>query len=294
MERLLAALVAVQPGHEASAVCMQALEAGALSRLAAFAAVEPLWAHGRCAVGSTSDAEVGESGCSDLPATASWLSLPAQREKPAAPVLPPRPVVESPEPALDEVTTPGFYRERGGDMVHISEDGLRARHCDDSGDLMQGVLLSAEHVHVGRAGLYFEVELLEKRLEECFDGLTIGVTTTCPSEVVGDPPTVEHIPNTWAVGYDGQMWDPGAHTLSPVDWDPRSLDVGDRVGVLVTLSEGELLVFHNGVACCPGPRGIPVSSEPLYAIVDLLGAARATRWVEDAVPPIGERGGCGP
>merc|ERR1712050_205891 len=106
------------------------------------------------------------------------------------------------------------------------------------------------------------------------DGLTVGVTMTPPKHIVADPQTVEHIPLTWAVGYDGQMWDAGSGVLSNVEWDPRCLQVGDRVGVLVTNSEGELLVFRNGVACCPGPRGIPVSDAPLYAVVDLLGHAR--------------------
>lgn len=31
-----------------------------------------------------------------------------------------------------------------------------------------------------------------------------------------------------------------------MDWDPRSLAEGDVLGLLVTASEGELLIFRNG------------------------------------------------
>jgi hypothetical protein len=173
--------------------------------------------------------------------------------------------------------------------VDISPDGLYARHKDDTGEMMHGVVLSQEPLQpTGRAGYYFEVELVEVRPEEMPDGLTVGVTSTEPSTIQDMPETAEHIPNTWAAGYDGQIWDASTGGLSRVDWDPRTLAPGDIVGVLVTMAEGELLVFHNGVACCPGPRGIPVDAScPLFAVVDLLGSARAVRWRPKAEPPIG-------
>lgn len=80
------------------------------------------------------------------------------------------------------------------------------------------------------------------------DGLTVGVTTQMPTQTEAAPPTAEHVPFTWAVGYDGQMWDAATGMLSPVGWDPRSLEAGDVVGVLVTSHEGELIVFRNGKA----------------------------------------------
>lgn len=183
----------------------------------------------------------------------------------------------------------GFYRHGTNlDYVHISQDGLHARHLDDTGEELHGVLISAEPLAVGRCGLYFEVELEEIRPEETFDGLTVGVTATPPDQVLSTPATAEHIPETWAVGYDGQMWDAASGgALSQIDWDPRTLNKGDVVGVLVTANQGELLVFRNHVACCPGPRAIPVGKKPLYAVVDLLGSARAVRWHTDAEPPLG-------
>ena len=80
------------------------------------------------------------------------------------------------------------------------------------------------------------------------------------------------------------MWDCKSGALTQVDWDPRSLEEGDVVGLLITASEGELIIFRNGKAVCAGPRGIPVACE-LYPVVDLLGAARAVRWLPDATPP---------
>jgi len=174
----------------------------------------------------------------------------------------------------------------GGGLIHVSEDGLSARHLDDTGDEMFGVVVSTSPLSVGRVGLYFEVEVMEVRPDEMLDGLTVGVTATDPSQIGPFPVTAEHVPMTWMVGYDGRMWDATKAELGDVDWDPRCLREGDTVGVLVTLSECELLVFHNGVACCPGPRGIPVHSGPMFAVVDLLGAGRAVRWRVGAKPPV--------
>lgn len=183
---------------------------------------------------------------------------------------------------------PGGFHRGSSQYVHVSNDGLCARHLDDTGEDMHGVVISARPLVASRMGLYFEVQLLEARPEEMPDGLTIGVTATTPEAAARcEPATAEHLPHTWTVGYDGQLWDACLGELSSVDWDPRCLRGGDTVGVLVTRSEGELLIFRNGVACCPGPRGIPVGLCPLYAVVDLLGAARAVRWrnVEFPFPP---------
>lgn len=277
LESLLAALVQLAPGPDTAAVCLRALRLGVFSGPAAASAVNALWGEAASRPGGGLAASEG---------AVAWLPLPPQR-----PPLP-LPVPESPheDAASSEGSAAdneeGFSRCRRGDLVDVSDDGLVARHLDDTGELLCGVLLSARPLVASRLGLYFEVELLEARREDCFDGLTLGVTAACPADLVSDPPTVEHIPQTWAVGYDGQMWDAATELLCRVDWDPRSLEVGDSIGVLVTASEGELLIFHNGVACCPGPRGIPVASTPLYAVVDLLGHARSVRWRVGATAPV--------
>ncbi|CAK0801992.1 unnamed protein product, partial [Prorocentrum cordatum] len=153
---------------------------------------------------------------------------------PAPPAPPHRP---GPGPAAGDPPLRGL-QQCSGDYVQVSGDGLSVRHRDDRGDVMHGVVLSRAPLARGRAGLYFEVEVTEVRPDPdeapAPDGLTLGVTATAPAGVRLDPPTAEHIPETWAMGYDGQMWDPVAQQLSPIDWDPRCLREGDTVGVLVT------------------------------------------------------------
>ena len=63
-------------------------------------------------------------------------------------------------------------------------------------------------------------------------------------------------------------------TLTQVDWDPRSLAEGDVVGLLVTASEGELLIFRNGFSAAlkPNPtnaRYLPLSFWPLTSFPNI-------------------------
>eukprot|EP00929_Paragymnodinium_shiwhaense_P096502 TRINITY_DN58107_c0_g3_i3.p1 TRINITY_DN58107_c0_g3~~TRINITY_DN58107_c0_g3_i3.p1 ORF type:complete len:1044 (-),score=101.90 TRINITY_DN58107_c0_g3_i3:44-3175(-) len=187
----------------------------------------------------------------------------------------------------DLVFGEGFYQSYGH-YVFVAEDGLFARHRDDRGEDMHGVVVSAKPLCTSNVGLYFEIKVEEVRPENMPDGLTVGVTATSPqSAAKAEPATAEHLPHTWTLGYDGQMWDATTGELTSISWDPRCLVEGDTVGVLVTKAEGEMIVFRNGVPCCPGPRGIPVGLCPLFAVVDLLGAARAVSWRPNATAPIG-------
>ncbi|CAE8586723.1 unnamed protein product [Polarella glacialis] len=308
-KQLLAALASVGPGLEAAAVCARAASTWgtqeSAAELALSAAASALWAAALGPPGS----EVGQAGLAvkaGSALTASWLELPASSRQPPERPQPPwqrrqRAAANSlgaagnddPGSALPDggIQKPSGLRQVGtGEQLWVSDDGLMARHSDDTGEEMCGVLAGWEPLVLGRAGAYFEVVLDELRPGECFDGLTVGVTATDPASLADeDPPgTAEHIPETWAVGYDGQMWDASTGTLCQVGWDPRSLEEGDVIGVLVTAAQGELLVFRNGVACCAGPRAIPVASRAIYPVVDLLGAARAVRWVSGAEPPTGE------
>lgn len=259
---LFAALAALSPSAEMAEVLLRS------TKLAT--------ARGAFAEDSTASAEALWCG-----ATGGWLQLPKRTRQ-----LPPRP-----QPWLPQLLTTGLQqglcKAGSGDFLWVSDDGLRARHLDDTGNEMHGVLMGSQPLTPCRAGAYFEVTLEEVRPGESPDGLTLGVTATSPDGLAPDdsPATLEHIPETWSLGYDGQMWDCKSGTLTQVDWDPRSLAEGDVVGLLVTASEGELLIFRNGSAVCAGPRGIPVTSRKLYAVVDLLGAARAVRWMPQASPP---------
>ncbi|CAE7029568.1 unnamed protein product [Symbiodinium sp. CCMP2592] len=262
---LLAALAALVPGRSATEACLRSIEdenfsgSGLLSDgTSAAAAAEAQW-------------QTAFAG--------NWLQLPPEQKSP----LPPRPRPQPPPRKQPDVPE-GLRKAGSGVQLWISEDGLQARHLDDTGEEMHGVLIGTRPLALGRAGAYFEVALEEVRPGESPDGLTVGVTTTPPDDVAAVPQTAEHIADTWSVGYDGQMWDCKSASLKQVGWDPRSLAEGDIIGVLITAREGELIVFRNGTAVCAGPRSIPVDAE-LYAVVDLLGAARAVRWVRDAQAP---------
>lgn len=300
VEHLFAALVAVRPSPEAALACEEAVAKRGLSDIASRASVDALWDAAK-GMGAVVNGDAGAAGALDSAAgtgapneasSPTWFALPPAPGVPALPSWPQRPpqmkslVNYLPTRSLQKSNLEGFHVGLG-DYVYVSSDGLSARHSDDSGEVMHGVVIGAQPLTPGPAGLYFEVELEEVRSEEMPDGLSLGVTATPPEAVQEIPATAEHVPQTWIVGYDGQMWDALDGTLSQVDWDPRSLQQGDVVGVLVTLSEGELLIFRNGVACCPGPRGIPVRDCQLYAVVDLLGAARSVKWRRDATMPVG-------
>jgi len=304
-ERLLVAFAKIEPSAELASLAYSAVVGDVSSEHIAAAMALPLWKAARldgvlfsgCVAAADSHADVATK-TSD---SAIFRIPPAvQPPQPPVPALP----TQRQAKRISAVSLDSHHMNTGVDpdssrcagfhrtddrYVEISSDGYCARHLDDSGEQMHGVVMSQEPLKLsGKIGYYFEVELVEVRPEEMPDGLTVGVTTTEPTAIQENPDTAEHIPNTWAVGYDGQLWDAKTGGLSRVDWDPRCLVPGDLIGVLVTLAEGELLVFHNGAACCPGPRGIPVDPGcALYAVVDLLGAARAVQWRPKAQPPIG-------
>jgi hypothetical protein len=302
-QKLLVAFANVEPSAELASLAYSAIAGNAFSARVAAAMALPLWRAAKTDGGLLSGGSIDSSSADAVKSELglALFKLPPARQPPPPPVPALRSrrqvtkikaaSVDSPVSAggdPDSSRCNGFYQSMER-YVEISSDGFYARHLDETGEQMHGVVMSQDPLTLsGKIGYYFEVELVEVRQDEMPDGLTVGVTTTEPSAIQENPDTAEHIPNTWAVGYDGQLWDAKTGGLSRVDWDPRCLAAGDLIGVLVTLAEGELLVFHNGAACCPGPRGIPV--EPgcaLYAVVDLLGAARAVQWRPKAQPPIG-------
>lgn len=68
-----------------------------------------------------------------------------------------------------------------------------------------------------------------------------------------------------------------------ISWNPCDLQQGDTVGLLVDL-HGHLWVVLNGQRKVQGPEGVPCGV-PLYAVVDLLGGAKAVTLLPSTIPP---------
>ena len=165
----------------------------------------------------------------------------------------------------------------------MSADGTSAARVDETGSAMQGVLFSANALQVHAFGVYFEVQLQKVRVGED-DGLTLGVATGLPG-ALPDPPfeTADDVPNAFCFGFDGKAVFPDRDDAIVLDWNPKDLQVNDRVGFLVT-PQGEGQIFCNGQLKVSSVSGLP-TAVPLFAVVDLLGSAAAVCLVPDAQPP---------
>mmetsp|Transcript_7398 Transcript_7398/g.16720 ORF Transcript_7398/g.16720 Transcript_7398/m.16720 type:complete len:485 (+) Transcript_7398:122-1576(+) len=74
-----------------------------------------------------------------------------------------------------------------------------------------------------------------------------------------------------------QLWE-------SISWQPKDLQVGDRVGLLVN-GHGEAWVVQNDRRVCKPPCRIP-PDRPLYPLIDLLGNTTGISLVLGAQPPV--------
>merc|ERR1719247_1977988 len=75
-------------------------------------------------------------------------------------------------------------------------------------------------------------------------GLAIGVTQTNPAALTETPMQADEVPLTVAAGYDNCIYLNGFER--PVDWDPSHLEIGQRVGLLITDDgQGDLVIFED-------------------------------------------------
>eukprot|EP00930_Biecheleria_cincta_P024181 TRINITY_DN17339_c0_g1_i1.p1 TRINITY_DN17339_c0_g1~~TRINITY_DN17339_c0_g1_i1.p1 ORF type:complete len:757 (+),score=136.40 TRINITY_DN17339_c0_g1_i1:76-2271(+) len=190
----------------------------------------------------------------------------------AMPILPPR---ASP-----------FSQEAVGLNILLSEDGFMAtRNCG----CRESVAIGSAPLSRQPSGLYFEVEVCQT-VEGWLGGLGIGVTHTAPSQQRDHrlPDKAWRLPGTFILGYSGVRYLDGSE--APIDWQPDTLRVGQRVGLLVT-GDGrtDMVAFVDGkeVARVPGKdlRPAGLRDEPLYAIVDVYNAVLAVKLLPDAVAP---------
>lgn len=188
-------------------------------------------------------------------------------------------------PVLPPNTSP-FSQEAVGLNILLSEDGFTAtRNCG----CRESVAIGSSPLSRQPAGLYFEVEVCQT-VEGWLGGLGIGVTHTAPSQLRDHrlPDKAWRLPGTFILGYSGVRYLDGIE--APIDWQPDTLRVGQRVGLLVS-GDGrtDMVAFVDGkeVARVPGKdlRPAGLRDEPLHAIVDVYNAVLAVKLLPDAVAP---------
>jgi len=115
------------------------------------------------------------------------------------------------------------------------------------------------------------------------------VTHTCPATLAKTPEKAEEIPFTIAVGYTGSVYLNGCERA--VDWSPGHLQIGQRVGILITDDgRGDVIIFedHKPVVCIDGDglREAGFKDAPLYPVVELFGGTSGvTLCPRASLPP---------
>lgn len=187
-----------------------------------------------------------------------------------------------------------FSRESCGVNLTLSEDGFtatRTRGCRQSVAIGSGPLQRQAH------GWFFEV-VVGETVTGWVGGLGIGVTHTAPSQLRRVPDKAWRLPSTYIVGYWGCVFLDGRERRTR--WRSDTLQVGSRIGLLVTAGEGDLIIFVDDVpvVCAAGalrPKsrlgfdgvgaGGSEDMEPLYPVVDVFAATRVVKLSDRAVPP---------
>ncbi|KAF4755063.1 3-dehydrosphinganine reductase [Perkinsus olseni] len=189
----------------------------------------------------------------------------------------------------------GFFSANLSSNLALSPDGMGIEYdCGTAAkdEAMCAVVMTDRPLPYDTSfGYYFEITILAGAGEstEYSDGLTLGVTTTRPEEVRGGsdaPSSCDEIPETWAVGFDGQVWDPILNDWSACNWCGKDLKEGQKVGLLVSKSPvDQLFILVDGAVVAEGPRNIP-TGRPLYGVVDLIGSTNAVALSDPETTPL--------
>jgi len=155
---------------------------------------------------------------------------------------------------------------------------------------MRGVLFLDRPLQAVDGFRYFEV-CLEVVYEGEQDGLTLGVTTRLPQVPAlsgcrpceACPGCADDVDLSWSLGYDGRAHIHGASDLVLTCWNPKDLQIGDRVGFLVA-GDGAACVLVNDARVVNLPGLVP-AHEALYGVIDLLGNAKGVTLVDVSLPP---------
>jgi chromosome segregation ATPase len=177
------------------------------------------------------------------------------------------------QPLSEHVVT-----EAGGSVVRYAGLNKDADMC--------GCAITNAPLPVFEEGLYFEVRIT-KTQQGNPDGLTVGVTTTPPWQGEPIPNTLDDIPNSWAVGYNGQSWNGSKGEWRQIDWCGKDLVEGQRVGVFIAAPPvSQLFVFLDDILVAKGPSRIPSCFDhAFYGLVDMLGNCDSVTLLWGAKPP---------
>ncbi|EER18429.1 hypothetical protein Pmar_PMAR005340 [Perkinsus marinus ATCC 50983] len=117
----------------------------------------------------------------------------------------------------DRIQTPsGWADEVHSEYVKLTDRGIVAEYRKDVGaeknELALGMVIGDAPVeHFRFIGWYFEVKLLERQElegDEWDDGLTLGVTSATPEDILaeGIPWSLADLDGSWSMGYDGRSY----------------------------------------------------------------------------------------
>ena len=179
-------------------------------------------------------------------------------------------------------------------MVGVDAAGTVASYAGANKDTdMCGCLITDNPLPLFDEGVYFEVRVMRANTNNP-DGLTVGVSLTPPwdfrDENLADgltPNTLDDIPHSWAVGYNGQCWSSSRREWRETSWCAKDLTPGQRVGVLLTCPPvSQLFIFVDDALVCRGPARLPSCIDnDYYGLVDLLGNCDSVTLLWGARPP---------
>lgn len=177
-------------------------------------------------------------------------------------------------PVISKPRVAAFSQDACGVNVTLSEDNLTAaRRCGCRASAVMG----SEALPRQSRGLFFEV-VIQQVLEGWMGGLGIGVTHTPPGQLTRLPDKAWRVPESFVVGYSGSAY--FNEKEQRISWQPDTLQVGQRVGFLITgdgrehllifVDDKEVLRIDGGDLHAQGLR-----DAPLYPLVDVFNAAQA-------------------
>jgi hypothetical protein len=122
-----------------------------------------------------------------------------------------------------------------------------------------------------------------------------GVTTTAPDVCGTTTLRAFDLEESWVVGYGPHIihGDDNPKVWDKVSWDPVSLRLGDRVGVMLLDAEPrELIIFVNRVQVLRIETDL-CEDEPAFLVLDLFGTVTQVTLLNEPPPRVAVKSGDG-